>query len=138
MMKTVIGAVASVAMLLAALPASAVPKGIGGKVYELKAVGGSGEFGTVALKPVGGQTAVEVHVVNVPPDEVQTIHIHHGTCAKLDPPIVYRLSPLVDGTSETIIDVPLSKILATPSVIHVHRSYADEQRSIGCANLGPG
>ncbi len=136
-LKIALAALAVSTTLLAALPASAVPKSVGGKVYPLKAVGASGEYGTVALKPLGEQTAVEVHVVNEPPGDVQTVHIHHGTCAKVDPPIIYPLSPLVDGTSESIVDVSLDKILAILSVVHVHSSYKNEQRSLACASLGP-
>jgi hypothetical protein len=123
--------------LLAALPAAAAPTSFGGKVFPLKPVGASNEYGTVALKPLGEQTAVEVHVVNVPPGVVQTVHIHHGTCAKVDRRIVYPLSPLVDGASDSIVDAPLATILATPSVVHVHSSYKNEHRSLACANLNP-
>jgi hypothetical protein len=45
--------------------------------------------------------------------------------------------PLVDGTSESIVDVSLDKILATLSVVHVHSSYKNEQRSLACPSLGP-
>ncbi len=135
--KFALATLAVSATLLAALPASADPNGVGGKVYPLKSVGGSDEYGTVALKPLGQQTAVEVHVVNVPRGEVQTVHIHYGTCAKVIPPVIYPLSPLVDGTSESIVDVPLEKILATPSVVHVHSSYKNEHRSLACGYLGP-
>jgi hypothetical protein len=130
-----IGAVAAALPLVAALPAVADPNGIGGRVFALNTENGSGEFGTVALKPLGQQTAVEVHVVNVPAGEVQPTHIHYGTCAAVQPPIIYSLSPIVDGTSESIIDVPLTKLLATPSVVHVHTSYKTEHSSVACAEL---
>ena len=135
--KIVLAACAVGTAALVALPAGAIPKSIGAKIFPLTAEGGSGEYGTVALKPVGEQTAVEVHVVNVPRGEIKTVHIHRGTCAKVRWPITYPLSPLVDGASETIIDVPLAVILASPAVVHVHRSYRNEHRSISCANLTP-
>ena len=135
--KIVLAACAAATTMLTALPAAAVPKSIGGKIFALRAVGGSGEYGTVALKPVGEQTAVEVHVVNVPRGQIQTVHIHRGTCAKVAWPITYPLSPLIDGASESIIDVPLDTILASPAVVHVHRSYQSEHRSLSCANLTP-
>ncbi len=134
--KIAIVTLAASTSLLAAVAVSAEPRGVGGKVYPLKAVGGSSEYGTVALKLLDGQTVVEVHVVNEPSGEVQTAHIHHGTCASVKPPIIHALSPLVDGTSESLLDVPLSKILATPSVVEVHSSYKTEDRSLACANLG--
>jgi hypothetical protein len=130
-----LAALAASVPLIAAPPAFADPNGVGGKVFALATENGSGEFGTVALKPLGQQTAVEVHVVGVPAGEVQPTHIHYGTCAAVQPPIIYSLSPLVDGTSESIIDVPLAKLLATPSVVHVHTSYKTEHSSVACADL---
>ena len=127
---------AAAAILLAAVPASASTS-IGGKVFLLRSEGGSGENGTVALKPLGQQTAVEVHVVNVPAGVSQTVHIHEGTCAKVAPQVKYPLSPVIDGTSESIIDVPLDKLLATPLVVHVHRTYKQERSSVACASIGP-
>ena len=134
-LKLASAALATSLPLFAALPAGADPNGVGGKVFALTTVNGSGEFGTVALKPLGQQTAVEVHVVNVPAGEVQPTHIHYGTCAAVQPPIIYSVSPIVDGTSESIIDVPLAKLLATPSVVHVHTSYKTEHSSVACADL---
>jgi hypothetical protein len=135
-LKIAIVTLAASTLLLAAVPVSAEPRGIGGKVYPLKAEGGSNEYGTVALKLLDGQTVVELHVVNEPPGDVQTAHIHHGTCASVKPPIIHALSPLVDGTSESILDVSLATILATPSVVEVHSSYKTVDRSLACANLG--
>jgi hypothetical protein len=135
--KMALATFAASAALLAALPASAIPNSLGGKVYPIRPVNGSGEYGTVALKPLGQKTEVEVHVVNTPPGDVQTIHIHHGTCAHVQPPVIYPLAPLVDGTSESVVEAPLWKILAIPSVLHVHSSYKNEHRSVACANLAP-
>ncbi|MGP6159596.1 MAG: hypothetical protein ACLPYS_19150 [Vulcanimicrobiaceae bacterium] len=137
MIKITLATLAASAVLLSAVPAFAAANSVGGKVYPLEAVGGSGEYGTVALKPMGLQTEVEIHVVNAPAGLIQTVHIHKGTCASVDGPPVYPLSPLVDGTSTSVIDVPLDKLLTTPLVVHVHRSYKKELSSLACASLSP-
>ena len=56
----------------------------GGKVFALNAQNGSGEHGTVALKPRGAKTVVEIHLIGAP-SSPQPAHIHMGSWREAQP-----------------------------------------------------
>jgi hypothetical protein len=108
-----------------------------GHVYALKAENGSGEYGTFALKPHGEKTTVEVHLLGAPAGVAQPAHLHPGTCAKLNPAPKYPLKSLVNGISETSIDVPMATLLSEHLALNVHKSAADLPTYVACGNVAP-
>ena len=109
----------------------------GSRVYLLHALHGSGEVGTIALKPRGARTDVEIHLVNAPKGTEQPAHIHKGTCAKLDPTPAYPLDSVLDGTSDGVVNVATATLFASPMAVNVHRSTNDLKDYIACADLTP-
>jgi len=115
--------------------ADPTPPPPGGKVYELSAQNGSGQHGTVALKPRGNKTVVEIHLIGAATGVAEPAHIHEGTCDKLNPAPKYPLKSLVDGISETDVDVPISVLTAGGLAVNVHKSAEDLKDYVACGNL---
>jgi hypothetical protein len=129
-----LAAAAAAALLALAVPASAADGPH--RVYALATQNASGELGTVTLTAVGEKTRVEVALANAPTDVPQPAHIHEGTCAKLDPKPKYPLSTVVDGTSTTMVDVPMSQLVAGGFAVNVHKSTKEIPTYIACGELG--
>ena len=106
----------------------------GGKVYEMNAVNGSGQHGTVALKPRGSHTVVEIHLLNAPAS-MEPAHIHVGTCSHLNPAPKYPLTSLVDGISETTVNEPISVLTAGGLSVNVHQSMSALKVYVACGEL---
>lgn len=106
----------------------------GGKVFALNAQNGSGQHGTVALKPRGPKTVVEIHLLGAP-SSAEPAHIHNGTCSKLNPAPKYPLTSVVDGISETTVNQPISVLTAGGLAVNVHKSAADLKDYVACGNL---
>jgi hypothetical protein len=106
----------------------------GGKVFALNAQNGSGEHGTVALKPRGSKTVVEIHLLGAPAT-AQPAHIHSGTCSHLNPAPKYPLTSVVDGISETTVNAPISVLTAGNLAVNVHQSAADLKHYVACGDL---
>jgi hypothetical protein len=104
-------------------------------VYALAAQNGSGEIGTVTLTAMGDKTRVEVALANGPETAPQPAHIHAGTCAKLDPKPKYPLANVVDGTSTTVVDAPMSALTAGGFAVNVHKSTSDIPTYVACGDL---
>jgi hypothetical protein len=109
----------------------------GSRVYQAVAQNGSHETGTVALKPRGGNTDVEIHLLNAPKGVSQPAHIHLGTCKSLDPAPKYPLEPVLDGTSDGVVHVSIATLLKSPMAVNVHASAANLKTYVACADLKP-
>lgn len=107
----------------------------GSKVFKLHAQNGSHEYGTVALKPHGATTGVEIHLINAPAGVAQPAHVHMGSCAKLDPSPKYPLQSVLDGTSDITLNVPIATLLKSPMAVNVHKSADDLKDYVACADL---
>jgi hypothetical protein len=119
--------------VLSASPVSAADNS-GGRVYELTAQNGSGEHGTVALKPRGNKTVIEIHLIgasSVP----EPAHIHMGSCSKLDPAPKYPLTSVVGGVSETTVDQPIAALTGGDMAVNVHKSASDLKAYVACGDL---
>ena len=118
---------------LVAAPVSAADNS-GGKVFAINAVNGSGQHGTVALKPRGAKTVVEIHLLGAP-SSAEPAHIHEGTCAKLNPAPKYPLTSVVDGISETTVNATIATLTAGGLAVNVHQSPTDLKDYVACGNL---
>jgi hypothetical protein len=103
---------------------------------ELATQNDSGESGTATLTEQGSTTAVVLGLENLAAEVAQPAHIHKGTCAELDPAPTYPLTNVVDGASETTVDVPLEELEAGRFAINVHKSEAEADVYVACGDLG--
>lgn len=95
---------------------------------------GSGQSGTATLTPTGdGQTMVSLELSN-PPDVPQPVHIHSGTCEELGD-VVFPLTNLEGGTSETTVDVSLEELQSGEFAVNAHASEEDIQTYVACGNI---
>lgn len=97
----------------------------------------SGESGTATLtKQSDTQTKVVLSVAGAPAGVSQPVHIHKGTCAKLDPKPAFPLSPLVNGKSETVVNVSLDELRKGGYAINGHKSAQQVSTYVFCGDLG--
>lgn len=122
----------------AAAPSTAAQASSGAVEVTLGELNGSGETGTATLMPAGaGKTRVVAEIMNAT-SRSQPAHIHRGTCAQLDPTPLYGLVNVQNGRSETVVDVPLSKLTAGGLALNVHQSNDQLDRYVACGNLPGG
>ena len=79
--------------------------------------------------------SAQLHVTNPPYDTPQPAHIHAGACPKPGA-IVYPLNDVVNGFSETMIDVDIQTIRSQfPLAVNVHKSASQSAIYVACGNL---
>jgi hypothetical protein len=102
---------------------------------KIEAQNDSGESGTATLTPEDGKTKVVIELKNTPAGVAQPAHIHLGTCAKLDKAPKWKLEPVKDGKSTTIVPVSLATIMKDKTAINVHKSAAEIQHYVACGDI---
>lgn len=101
----------------------------------LSAQNDSGESGTATLTEADGKTTVSINLTGVVDDTPQPTHIHSGACPTPGD-VVYPLTDLVSGVSETILDVPLATLKSSlPLAINVHKSADEASFYVSCGDL---
>ncbi len=101
----------------------------------LAAQNDSTQAGTATLTEKDGKTTVSVTLTNPVDDSPQPAHIHSGACPTPGE-VVYPLTNLVGGKSETVLDVPLATLKkALPLAINIHKSEAESSVYISCGDL---
>jgi len=104
---------------------------------KLAAQNSSGETGTATLTKAGAnQTKVVLDVKGAPAGASQPVHIHKGTCDKLDPKPSYPLSPVVNGKSETTVNASLDSLEKGGYAINGHKSAQDVATYVFCGPIG--
>ena len=104
----------------------------------LGALHGSREQGTAVLSEVNGKTRVVVSASGAPAGASQPMHIHVGSCPTPGA-VKYPLNNLVNGTSETMVDVSLEKLLSEgPLAINAHASVTELKTYVMCGDLPSG
>ena len=83
----------------------------------------SAERGSGELTALGSKTRVVIRLQGEPRDAHQPANVHDGSCAAVAA-IRYPLHDVRYGSSDTVIPVPLQRLLARPSVINVQSSAA--------------
>lgn len=102
---------------------------------QIKTQNNSGQAGTATLTDMGnGTTRVVVDLANSPAGP-QPIHIHEGTCANLTPQVKFPLTNMVNGKSETMVNVPLATILASPHAVNTHKSPQEAAVYVACGEV---
>jgi hypothetical protein len=103
--------------------------------FNLYAQNRPGETGTVTLEQIPGGVTIVV-IMAGGQNGTQPIHIHTGTCAKLNPVPTYALTDIVHGSSTTTIPgITLSDLLKGKYVIDVHESSANIDKYVACAPI---
>jgi hypothetical protein len=106
-------------------------------VYKVKQLGvGKGQNGTVSLQAMGEKTKVVIEITNEPAGAIEPSHVHVGNCAHPGK-VIYPLTDVVAGHSTTIVDAPISKIAITGNSVNIHKSAAQLNLYLSCADLGP-
>jgi hypothetical protein len=96
----------------------------------------SGESGTATLTKSGeGKTTVVLNVTGGPSGVSQPVHIHKGTCQKLDPKPAFPLSPVVNGKSETTVGTSLENLQKGDYAINGHKSAKEATTYVFCGNI---
>jgi hypothetical protein len=128
--SVVIGAVM---LMMMALSAGAAGNSV---TVQLQAQNNSGESGTATLTDMGNnQTKVTLNLSGAPAGVAQPAHIHEGTCANLNPTPKYPLTNVMDGKSDTTVNVSLSSIMTGGFAINVHKSAAEVSTYFSCGNI---
>jgi hypothetical protein len=100
---------------------------------RMMALNNSGQSGTATLTAVDGRTRIQIELSN-PAPEGQPVHVHSGSCSKLGS-VEHPLSNVVNGRSDTTIDVSLPDLLSSPSAINVHRSASQANVYVSCGEI---
>src|SRR5512139_797995 len=102
---------------------------------KLEAQNNSGQTGTATLLPQGDKTKVVILLSNAPAGIAQPAHIHLGQCDNLDQAPKWKLEPVKDGQSTTVVPVSLDTILKDKAAINIHKSAAEVQVYVSCGNI---
>jgi len=127
--------VVPVLVLLAALIGAREGRAAGPVTVKLEPQNNSGESGTATLTEEGGKTKVAVSVTGQPAGVAQPMHIHKGTCDKLDPKPTYGLPSLVNGKSEATVDVSLADLQKGGYAINGHKSAQAVSTYVYCGAI---
>ncbi|HCM68674.1 MAG TPA: hypothetical protein DIS62_06830 [Candidatus Kerfeldbacteria bacterium] len=115
---------------------SASPTPAGTVIFDLDEQNNSNEDGKVTLIPlVGNKTQVVLNVENVPARVSQPAHIHVGECPSPGA-VKYALTPVVNGTSTTTLNVTVAQLKAQGKLaVNVHKSANEISTYVACADL---
>jgi hypothetical protein len=95
----------------------------------------SGQTATATLTAEGEQTQVSIQVEDDPVSDSQPAHIHEGTCDNLTAEPAFGLPNVVDGSSETTVDVSLETLTSSAYAINLHMSADDLATYTSCGNI---
>lgn len=105
------------------------------QIVALSEQNASGESGTAVLVERNGKVVVTLDTVGGPTDVPQPAHIHTGACPDVAG-VVYPLTNVVNGKSETTLDVTLSELAALqPLGINIHKSVPEAKVYVSCGDL---
>jgi hypothetical protein len=102
---------------------------------DLQEQNNSGITGTATLSPTS-DGAVEVELeVDGSDGGPHPAHIHKGSCADLDPNPAFPLEDVVDGRSQTTVDVDIADLTIDEYAINVHESPENAATYVACADV---
>jgi len=95
----------------------------------------SGITGEVELTPTSeGQLEVEIEL-DGSDGGPHPAHIHEGSCADLDPTPAFPLEDVVDGRSETTLELSTTELVAAEYAVNVHESAENADVYVACADV---
>jgi hypothetical protein len=92
----------------------------------------SGQTGTAVLTSEGAGTRVVINLSNAPGPH--PAHIHDGSCPNPGA-VVFPLTSVTNGRSDTLVAASLSELLRAPHAINVHKSPQEIPVYTACGNL---
>lgn len=102
---------------------------------DLQEQNNSGITGTATLSPTSdGDVEVELEV-DGSEGGPHPAHIHKGSCADLDPNPAFPLEDVVDGRSQTTVDVDIADLTIDEYAINVHESPENAATYVACADV---
>lgn len=114
--------------------ASASPKVGEEMTITLLEQNNSKQAGVATLQEIGDKTRVQLRIAGATAG-AQPAHIHVGKCPKPGA-IKYPLTDVVNGLSETMLDVSLSSLKSMlPLAINVHKSKTEVSFYTACGDL---
>jgi hypothetical protein len=123
------------AWVLAAFPGGAAVAADNSVTVTMKAQNGSSEDGTATITASGDSAVTVVVKLSNGTTVAQPAHIHVGSCANLDPTPKYPLTNVVDGASETTVNVALADLTKGGFAINVHKSAAEVSTYVSCGDI---
>jgi hypothetical protein len=103
-------------------------------VVTMQEFNNSNQFGSAALVPENNKTRIIINLANTP-NYPQQAYILQGSCEQPGN-VIYTLSPLIDGKSETVIDLSLENLFdQLPLVIAVYRETPTAQINVSCGSI---
>jgi hypothetical protein len=122
---------AAVAMLAGSAASAVAPM-----QFPISAQNGSGEHGTATMLQGSAGVIVRVRMAGGADGVKQPIHVHKGSCAKLDPKPTYPLTVVTDGISQTTLTgVTLADLQKGDYAINVHKSGPEVATYVACGNI---
>lgn len=113
-------------------PGAQIPTQI---TIQLNKEGNSGQSGTATFEGVNKKVKAIINLSGVPKGMVQPAHIHGGLCPG-GGATKYSLTSLIDGKSETTLNVSFKKFLSQlPLAVNIHKSVAEAGEYAACGNL---
>ncbi len=101
----------------------------------LGAQNASGQEGKATLVETDGKTKVTIAIGSGTAGIAQPAHIHVGSCPAPGA-VKYPLTNVVDGRSETVLDVSLETLTKElPLAINVHKSKDDAKTYVSCGDI---
>lgn len=96
---------------------------------------GSAESGIVIISEVNGKVNVGLKLTGGVPGVPQPAHLHSGVCS--DPgKVVYPLTNVVNGESETILKVDMATFnQSLPLILNVHKSEQESDIYASCGEV---
>ncbi|HEX9721939.1 MAG TPA: hypothetical protein VGA53_01610 [Candidatus Paceibacterota bacterium] len=95
----------------------------------------SGQSGTATITETDGGVRVIVEVTGALAEVAQPAHIHVNACANIGG-VKYPLTSLVNGYSETMLDVSMADLRAgLPLSLNVHKSAEEVSFYVACGDL---
>ena len=102
---------------------------------DLQEQNDSGITGTATLSPTS-DSELEVELeLDGSEGGPHPAHIHKGSCADLDPDPAFPLEDVVDGRSETTVEVDIAELTADEYAINVHESPENAANYVACADV---
>lgn len=95
----------------------------------------SGESGIATISEIEGKVVVNLRLVGLGFSAPQPSHLHLGTCGAPGE-VVYSLTNVVNGQSQTTLDVDMETFsIKPPLILNVHKSEAESDIYVSCGQV---
>jgi hypothetical protein len=96
---------------------------------------GSGQSGTATFHRLEGEnTRIVIELDGS--DGTFPAYVHENACNRPDPTLTDPLRPVVDGRSETVIEVSFQHLRTSPHSVIVHKSRDALDDYVACGSIG--